>query len=74
MKKILAGMFFRLVRGYEIWALIGLFLFAAIYLTHTDVMTLEYLSAKHIPGYTYSYYYGKDETVIINDNANQFCY
>ena len=54
MKKILAGMFFRLVRGYEIWALIGLFLFATIYLTHTDVMTLDYLSAKYTPGYTYS--------------------
>ena len=74
MKKILAGMFFRLVRGYEILALIGLFLFAAIYLTHTDVMTLEYLSAKHIPGYTYSYDYGKGETVISKDNADQFCY
>lgn len=74
MKKILAGMFFRLVRGYEIWALIGLFLFAAIYLTHTDVMTLDYLSAKYTPGYTYSYDYGKGETVISNDNADQFCY
>ena len=74
MKKILAGMFFRLVRGYEIWALIGLFLFAAIYLTHTDVMTLDYLSAKYTPGYTYSYDYGKGETLISNDNADQFCY
>lgn len=74
MKKILAGMFFRLVRGYEIWALIGLFLFAAIYLTHTDVMTLDYLSAKYTPGYTYSYDYGEGETVISKDNADQFCY
>lgn len=74
MKKILAGMFFRLVRGYEIWALIALFLFAVPYLTYEDVMTLDYLSAKYIPGYTYSYDYGKGETVISNDNADQFCY
>lgn len=74
MKKILAGMFFRLVRGYEIWALIALFLFAVPYLTYADVMTLDYLSAKYIPGYTYSYDYGKGETVISNDNADQFCY
>ncbi len=74
MKKILAGMFFRLVRGYEIWALIGLFLFATIYLTHTDVMTLDYLSAKYTPGYTYSYDYGEGETVISKDNADLYRY
>ncbi len=74
MKKILAGMFFRLVRGYEIWALIGLFLFAVPYLTYEDVMTLDYLSAKYTPGYTYSYDYGEGEKVMSNDNADQFCY
>ena len=74
MKKILSGMFFRLVRGYEIWALLALFLFAVTYLSYTDVMELNYLSAKYVPGYTYSYDYDNVETVICKDNAEQFCF
>jgi len=74
MKKILSGMFFRLVRGYEIWALLALFLFAVTYLSYTDVMELNYLSAKYVPGYTYSYDYDNVETVIYKDNAEQFCF
>lgn len=74
MKKILSGMFFRLVRGYEIWALLALFLFAVTYLSYTDVMELNYLSAKYVPGYTYSYDYDNVETVICKDNAEQLCF
>ena len=74
MKKILAGMLFRLVRGYEIWALLALFLFAVPFLTYQDVMTLNYLSAKYTPGFTYSYDFDDVETVIYKDNAEQFCF
>ena len=74
MKRILTGMLFRLVRGYEIWALLALFLFAVPYLAYENVMTLNYLSAKFIPNYTYSYDFDGVETVIYKDNAEQFCF
>ena len=67
-------MLFRLVRGYEIWALLALFLFAVPYLAYENVMTLNYLSAKFIPNYTYSYDFDGVETVIYKDNAEQFCF
>ena len=74
MKRILTGMLFRLVRGYEIWALLALFLFAVPYLAYENAMTLNYLSAKFIPNYTYSYDFDGVETVIYKDNAEQFCF
>ena len=74
MKRILTAMLFRLVRGYEIWALLALFLFAVPYLAYENAMTLNYLSAKYIPGFTYSYDFDDVETVIYKDNAEQFCF
>ena len=37
MKKILAGMFYRLIKGYEFWALIALVLISSFFLTYTQL-------------------------------------
>jgi len=44
MKKILAGMFFRLFRGFEIWALIGLLLIASTYIFSATISNQYYMS------------------------------
>ena len=43
MRKILAGLWFRLLKGYEIWALIALLLFAGLYIDHSFLNTWSFL-------------------------------
>lgn len=72
MKKILSGMLFRLVRGYEIWALLALFILVSGYFTFVEIATLDYVAVK--TGYTNTFYLDLDDSVITKDNAEQFCY
>lgn len=72
MKKILSGMLFRLVRGYEIWALLALFILISGYFTFVEIATLDYVAVK--TGYTNTFYLDLDDSVITKDNAEQFCY
>lgn len=44
MRKILAGLWFRLVKGYEIWVLIALLLFAGLYIDHSFLCTYSFLN------------------------------
>ena len=43
MRKILAGLWFRLLKGYEIWVLIALLLFAGLYIDHSFLNTWSFL-------------------------------
>ena len=72
MKKILSGMLFRLVRGYEIWALLALFILISGYFTFVEIATLDYVAVK--TGYTNTFYLDLDDSVITKDNAEHFCY
>lgn len=74
MKKILAGMTYRLFKGFEIWALIGLFFFSFIYLTYIDVMNIDFVCAKNRPGYSHTYDREDTAIVLTHDNADQFCF
>ena len=44
MRKILSGLLFRLLKGYEIWVLIALLLFAGLYIDYSFLNRYEYLS------------------------------
>lgn len=65
-------MLFRLVRGYEIWALLALFILISGYFTFVEIATLDYVAVK--TGYTNTFYLDLDDSVITKDNAEQFCY
>ena len=43
MRKILAGLWFRLLKGYEIWVLIALLLIAGLYIDHSFLNTWSFL-------------------------------
>ena len=43
MRKILSGFLFRLLKGYEIWVLITLLLFASLYIDHSFLETYSFL-------------------------------
>lgn len=47
MKKIISGLFFRLIRSFEIWALIALLIFAAGYIDYDLFNQAKYLSMVH---------------------------
>lgn len=72
MKKILSGMLFRLVRGYEIWALLALFFLISGYFTFVEIATLDYVAVK--TGYTNTFYIDMENSVITKENAEQYCY
>ena len=72
MKKILAGMLYRLFRGFEIWALLALFICAAGYFTFVEISTIHYVAVKN--GLDNTFYFELEDTVITKDNADQFCY
>jgi ABC-type transport system involved in multi-copper enzyme maturation permease subunit len=72
MKKILSGMLFRLVRGYEIWALLALFILISGYFTFVEIATLDYVAVK--TGYTNTFYIDMENSVITKENAEQYCY
>lgn len=44
MRKIISGFWFRLVKGYEIWVMIALLLFAGIYIDHSFLCTYSFLN------------------------------
>ena len=44
MKKIIAGMIYRLIRGYELWALIALLITASIFFYHNMLSSAEFIS------------------------------
>ena len=72
MKKILAGMLYRLFKGFEIWALLALFIVISGYFTFVEISTLHYVAVKH--DLTNTIYFELEDTVITKDNADQFCY
>ena len=72
MKKILAGMLFRLVRGFEIWALLALFIIVSGYFAFVEISTLHYVEAKN--DLTSSFVFDTEGTVITKENADQYCY
>lgn len=47
MKKIMSGLFFRMIRSFEIWALIALLIFAAGYIDYDLFNQAKYLSMVH---------------------------
>jgi len=44
MRKILSGLLFRLLKGYEIWVLIALLLFAGLYIDYSFLNTYSFLN------------------------------
>lgn len=65
-------MLFRLVRGYEIWALLALFFLISGYFTFVEIATLDYVAVK--TGYTNTFYIDMEDSVITKENAEQYCY
>ena len=47
MKKILSGMFFRLIKGFEIWALLSLAIIGSLYLDYAQMYDEECLTLIH---------------------------
>ena len=72
MKKILAGMLYRLFKGFEIWALLALFILISGYFTFVEISTIRYVAVKH--DLTNTIYFELEDTVITKDNADHFCY
>lgn len=72
MKKILSGMLYRLVRGFEIWALLALFIIVSGYFTYVEITSINYVAVKN--GTTSTFYFDLEDTVITKENADQFCY
>ena len=72
MKKILAGMLFRLVRGFEIWALLALFIIVSGYFAFVEISTVNYVAVKN--DLEFAFIYDGEDTVITKENAEQFCY
>ena len=72
MKKILAGMLYRLFKGFEIWALLALLILISGYFTFVEILTIHYVAVKH--DLTNTVYFELEDTVITKDNADQFCY
>ena len=72
MKKILAGMLFRLLKGYEIWALLALFFVVSGYFAFVEISTVNYVAVKN--DLEFAFIYDGEDTVITKENAEQFCY
>ena len=72
MKKILSGMLYRLFRGFEIWALLALFICIAGYFTFVEISTVHYVAVKH--DFTNTFYFELEDTVMTKENADQYSY
>ena len=72
MKKILSGMLYRLFRGFEIWALLVLFILVSGYFTFVEIATIDYVAVK--TGYTNTFYVDFEDSVITKENAEQYCF
>ena len=72
MKKILSGMLYRLFRGFEIWALLALFIIVSGYFTFVEISTVHYVAVKH--DFTNTFYFELEDTVMTKENADQYSY
>ena len=73
MKKILAGIFYRLFRGFEIWVLLALIVVAGGYLAFQQISGNDYFEAKFY-GEIISFNYKGVEYDITPEIADQYCF
>ena len=73
MKKILAGMFFRLFKGFEVWVLLALMVICSLYFNYASMNSEQFLYIYHSE-YTEEVSSHRGEvTVNVNkDNVEQF--
>lgn len=73
MKKILSGMFYRLIRGFELWALLVLMLVASLYFYYDSVSAPWYNRIMYNDRVYEDEY--KGETYFVDSsNVKQYCY
>ena len=72
MKKILAGMFFRLFKGFEVWVLLALMIICSLYFNYISMNSEQFLYMYHSE-YTeeVSSHHGENTTDVNKDNVEQ---
>ena len=73
MKKILCGMFYRLFRGLELWALLALMTIASLFAYFGIISDDDFNSVRKSDGVIHTDYYGKDIDITAS-NVKQYCF
>ncbi len=73
MKKILSGMFYRLFRGFELWALIALMLFASLYFYYVSVGSVWFNRLMYSDR-VYEEDYKGEHYLLDSSNIRQYCF
>lgn len=73
MKKILCGMFYRLCRGFELWALLALMFVSSLIAYFSIISDSDFISVRKSDSVIHTDYYGK-EIDITASNVKQYCF
>ena len=73
MKKILCGMFYRLFKGFELWALLALMFVSSLIAYFSIISDRDFISVRKSDSVIHTDYYGK-EIDITASNVKQYCF